>query len=196
MVSAAGTAVDGVPDAAVGDGSGMAVVVGLACEIVVLAGPDAGPLDVQATVNASNGTPMLSTARARRRPRLELWKPDLIVTEGATIRSSIAPRRPGRPLRDRYREAQLAAALLPPDEPPAPDDELPDDEPLDEPLPDEPLPELDGFDPPDESPDPPEPVDAATFFSLLSPDFSPPAGLSPDPLDGAVLVAAALESVR
>jgi len=172
------------------------VVVGLGCAIVVSDGPETGPLEEQATANANSGAPMLIAARVRRGARRLLGKPELIVTEGATIRSSIAPRRPGRPLRDRYREAQLAAALLPPDEPPALDDEPPDDEPLDEPLLDEPLPELDGFDPPDESPDPPEPVDAATFFSLLSPDFSPPAGLSPDPLDGAVLVAAALESVR
>ena len=54
---------------AAADGSGMAVVVGLGCEIVVLAGPDSGPLEVQATANASSGTPMLSAARARRRPR-------------------------------------------------------------------------------------------------------------------------------
>ena len=173
------------------------MVVGLGCAIVVPDGPDTGPLEEQATANANSGAPMLIAARVRRGARRLLGKPELIVTEGATIRSSIAPAPPGAGCRqDRYREAQLAAALLPPDEPPAPDDEPPDDEPLDEPLPDEPLPELDGFDPPDESPDPPEPVDAATFFSLLSPDFSPPAGLSPDPLDGAVLVAAALESVR
>ncbi len=81
---------------------------------------------------------------------------------------------------------QLAAALLAPVE-------LPE---LDEPLDDEPV-ELDGFDPPDESDDPPEPAVAATFLSPpLSPDFLSPAGLSPEPFDGAVLVAAALESVR
>jgi hypothetical protein len=169
--------------------------------MVVLAGPDTGPLEVQATANASKGALMLIIARARRRPCRELRKRELIVTEGSAIRSSIAPRGTGGGAVGTDEDvSQLAAALLPLAEPPPldePDDEPPLDEPpLDEPLPDEPLPELDGFDPPDESPDPPEPVDAATFFSPLSPVFSPPGGLSPDPFDGAVLVAAALESVR
>ena len=137
--------------------------------MVVLVGPDTGPLEVQATANANNGTPMLMTARARRRPRLEPWKPDLIVTEWSAISSSIAPRRTGGgAVGTDGVESQLAAALLPLAEPPPLDepddeplaDEPPLDEPLpdeplpDEPLPDEPLPELDGFDPPDESPDP------------------------------------------
>lgn len=95
---------------------------------------------------------------------------------------------------------QPAAALVPPDEPPL-DELLADpDEPdeLDEPPPDDPLPDpevLADFDPPDESD---EPEVAAAFFSppLSPPDFSPELGLSDDPLAGAVLVEAALESVR
>ena len=93
----------------------------------------------------------------------------------------------------------MAAALLPLDEPPEPDepleplepDEPPDDEEPDEP-PLDPEP-LDAFDPLDESDDPLVPAPAATFFSLV---LSPPDGLSPGPLGEAVLVAAARESVR
>ena len=78
-------------------------------------------------------------------------------------------------------------AADPPLDAPPPDDEPPDVE----------VPEPDVFDPPDESADPLEPVEAATFLSPFSPpDFSPPADLSPDPSDGAVLFEAALESVR
>ena len=80
---------------------------------------------------------------------------------------------------------QLAAALLPPDEPLEPlDDEEPDDPLLDPEPPD-------GLDPAES--DDPEPVPAATFLSL---GLSPPAGLSAGPFVEAVLVAAALESVR
>jgi hypothetical protein len=87
---------------------------------------------------------------------------------------------------------QLAAALLLPDEPPDEPPELDDDP--DEP--EDPLLEPAGLDPPDESDDPPEPAVAATFLSPVAPALSPLAGLSPDPFDAAVLVAAALESVR
>jgi hypothetical protein len=174
------------------DGSGIAVVVGLGCEIVVLAGPESGTLEVQATANANSGTPIINAVRMRRRPRRGRWRTDLIVTEEDTIRSSIAAP-PPRPEFKSSGQGQLAAALLL-DDPPALDEEPLDDDPPA----DEPLLVLDGFDPLDESDDP---VLAAAFLSPVAPAFSPPAfsppdGLSPDPLDGAVLVAAALESVR
>jgi len=70
-------------------------VVGLGCAIVVSDGPETGPLEEQATANANSGAPMLIAARVRRGARRLLGKPELIVTEGATIRSSIAPAPPG-----------------------------------------------------------------------------------------------------
>ena len=90
--------------------------------------------------------------------------------------------------------------MLPPDEPLL-DELLADpDEPdeLDEPPPDDPLPDpevLADFDPPDES-DEPGRGRGLLLAALVPTGLLPGPGLSDDPLAGAVLVEAALESVR